>query len=355
MDNRTPFASGISGTSGTVDTQGISGTHGTIGTSGISGKVGSKGVAGSNEVTGSNDVARNEAEAGNFGKAGSNDLAGNEVRAAVSVRNLRFSYGKHVVFEDLTLDLKPGMIYGLLGENGVGKTTLLRIISGLLRAKSGTCTVNGINSASRNPLMLQELYYVPEIFFAPSISVNTFARSNSLLYPNWNMEQFQRLCATFEVDPKYRFDKLSHGQQKKALIAFSLSLNTKVLLMDEPSNGLDIPSKTTLRKVISECATEDRAIVISTHQVRDLENLIDPIIILDKKGMILCATIEQISEKLMFTVSASPNPEAYWSENNLNGYYEVVPNREGMPSRVNLEALFNATLKNKETFRNLFR
>lgn len=275
--------------------------------------------------------------------------------AVVKVENVRFNYGKHLVFEDLTLELRPGMIYGLLGENGVGKTTLLRIISGLLRAKSGTCTVNGLNSAKRNPLMLQELYYVPEIFIAPSISVNTFAKSNSLLYPNWNAEQFRKLCETFDVDPGYRFDKLSHGQQKKALIAFSLALNTKVLLMDEPSNGLDIPSKTILRRVISECTTDDRAIIISTHQVRDLENLIDPIIILDRKGLIFNATIEEISEKLLFTVSATHNPEAYWSENNINGYYEVVPNRDGQPSRVNLEALFNATLNNKETFKTLFK
>ena len=140
-----------------------------------------------------------------------------------------------------------------------------------------------------------------------------------------------------------------------ALIAFALALNTRVLLMDEPSNGLDIPSKTTLRRVISECATEDRVIAISTHQVRDLENLIDPIIILDRSGMILNASIEQISEKLLFTMSQEPDPEAYWSENSLSGYYQVIPNRDGMPSRVNLEALFNATLRNKETFKKLFK
>ena len=203
--------------------------------------------------------------------------------------------------------------------------------------------------------MLSDIYYVPEIFFAPAISVNTFAKSNSLLYPRWDAAQFQKLCLTFEVDPGYRFDKLSHGQQKKALIAFALALNTRILLMDEPSNGLDIPSKTTLRRVISECATEERIIAISTHQVRDLENLIDPVIILDRSGLILNASIEQISEKLLFTMSQELDPEAYWSESSLSGYYQVIPNREGMPSRVNLEALFNAALRNKETFKTLFR
>ena len=251
----------------------------------------------------------------------------------VKIDHLKFNYKKHIVFEDLSLELEAGRIYGLLGE----------------------CTVMGMRSASRNPEMLKDIYFVPELFVAPPISVKRFAQSNSLLYPRWDAAQFEKLCLTFEVDPTYRFDKLSHGQQKKALIAFALALNTRVLLMDEPSNGLDIPSKTTLRRVISECATEDRVIAISTHQVRDLENLIDPIIILDRSGMILNASIEQISEKLLFTMSQEPDPEAYWSENSLSGYYQVIPNRDGMPSRVNLEALFNATLRNKETFKKLFK
>ncbi len=272
----------------------------------------------------------------------------------IRIDHLKFNYRKHIVFEDLSLEMEPGRIYGLLGENGVGKTTLLRIIIGLLRTKSGKCTVLGSDSASRNPMMLQDMYLVPELFFAPPISVKHFAASNSILYPHWDSAQFERLCQTFEVSTSHRFDKLSHGQQKKALIAFALALNTKVLLMDEPSNGLDIPSKTTLRRVISECATEDRVIVISTHQVRDLENLIDPIIILDRSGLVINASIQQISSKLTFTSSQTLDQEAYWSESTLNGYYQVVPNREGLDSRVNLEALFNAALRNKEAFKTMF-
>ncbi|HIZ86587.1 MAG TPA: ATP-binding cassette domain-containing protein [Candidatus Coprenecus pullistercoris] len=273
----------------------------------------------------------------------------------VKIENLRFSYRRHLVFEDLSLGLEAGRIYGLLGENGVGKTTLLRIICGLLKAKSGDCTVFGIESSSRNPEILKDIYYVPEIFIAPAIPVIRFAESNSLLYPGYDPAQFERLCKTFDVNTDYRFDRLSHGQQKKALIAFALSLNTRVLLMDEPSNGLDIPSKTTLRRVISECATEERVIAISTHQVRDLENLIDPIVILDREGMILNASVEEISRKLLFTVSPEPDPSAYWCENSIAGYAQVIPNRDSEASKVNIEALFNAVLKNKETFKKLFR
>lgn len=272
----------------------------------------------------------------------------------VNIENLGFSYKRHKVFKDVSISLQKNRIYGLLGENGVGKTTLMRIICGMLRPGSGSCKVNGTESSDRNPEMLKDIFYLPEIFVAPHTKVNSFASDNALIYPSFDRDLFIRHCDAFEVDRNRYFDKLSHGQQKKALIAFSLALRTRLLLMDEPTNGLDIPSKTTLRRLISESIMEDNAIVISTHQVRDLENIIDPIIILDRDGIVLNADTETITAALKFTLSDRPDPEALFSEETLRGYAEVVPNKDGSQSKVNIEALFNAALKNKETIKKLF-
>ncbi len=273
----------------------------------------------------------------------------------IKIENLEFSYPRHKVFTDISLTLEEGKIYGLLGQNGVGKTTLLKILSGLLKSKKGNCLVNGFNPFARQPEFLKEIFFVPEDFKGDPIAVELFVKNLGVFYPNFDLERFYKLMATFEVNPAEKFTKLSYGQQKKAMISVALSLKTKLLLLDEPSNGLDIPSKAQLRSVIAESADLGTTIIISTHQVRDLENLIDPIIILDKEGVLLNASIEEISEKLYFSLDAKRDETALYSEPALGGYMKVTLNEENKESKVNIEALFNAVLINKKTITNLFK
>ncbi|MEN6619319.1 MAG: ABC transporter ATP-binding protein [Rikenellaceae bacterium] len=272
----------------------------------------------------------------------------------VTIENLNFNYSRHLVFKDISLTLESGKIYGLLGQNGVGKTTLLKIISGLLKLKSGNCKVMGYTPFERQPGFLQELFFIPEDFTGPDIVVNNFARLHGDFYPNYDANKFSRLMTDFDVNGNSKFTRLSFGQQKKAIIAFALSTNTKLILMDEPSNGLDIPSKSQLRKVISQASTEESCIVISTHQVRDLENLIDPIIILDKNAVLLNESIESISQKLSFNFSNTPVSNALYCEPALGGYLVVERNTIDKESKVNIEALFNAVLLNKQIIRQIF-
>ena len=272
----------------------------------------------------------------------------------ITLKDLSFSYGKHKVLGNVSMTLEKGKIYGLLGENGVGKSTLLKILSGLLKMKSGECDVFGEVPYSRNPSFLQDIFYLPEDFAGENVVVEKYAMQLGMFYPNFSPDKFNRIISEFGVDPKAKFNKLSLGQQKKAIIAVALSLGTRVLLMDEPSNGLDIPSKSLLRRLIAENASDDQLIVISTHQVKDLENLIDPIIIMDKDGVILNASIEEISSRLTFGIEPEEDKGALYSQRDLRGYITVRHNEYGTETPVDLEALFNCALINKAWFKETF-
>lgn len=272
----------------------------------------------------------------------------------IEIKNIEFSYRRHKVLNHVTMNLLPGRIYGLLGQNGVGKTTLLKIIAGLLKYEGGECAVNNFIPHKRQPSFLGSVYYLPEDFAGPDVVVEEYAMQTGPFYPHFSQERFFKIIAEFDVNPKAKFTKLSFGQQKKAIIAFALSLGTDILLMDEPSNGLDIPSKVILRRMIAENALENQMVIISTHQVRDLENLIDPIIILDNDGVLLNASIQSISEKLEFSLESQKDTTALYSEPALNGYMTVRQNSSGHETMVDLESLFNCTLSNKKFIKGIF-
>lgn len=272
----------------------------------------------------------------------------------IAIENLEFSYSNHRIFSNVSMNLRRGAIYGLLGPNGVGKTTLLKIISSLIPDYKGTCLVNGLNGAERSPEFLSNIFYLHESPVVLNEVVEEFVKSNGAFYPNFSIDDFYHLAKVFEIDPKQKFYKMSTGQQKKAFISYALSLHTDVLLMDEPTNGLDIPSKTQFRKVMSEFFYENSTIIISTHQVRDLENLIDPIIILEENGVLLNASLEEISQKLEFSLQSQASSEALYCEPTLGGYVQVQLNTSDRETNVNIEALYNTVISNKELIKSIF-
>jgi ABC-2 type transport system ATP-binding protein len=272
----------------------------------------------------------------------------------ISVKNASFSYGKHKVFENVCLELEKGKIYGLLGENGVGKSTLLKVLSGLLKLDGGECMAAGESSFGRTPSFLEKVFYLPEDFAGDNVVVEKYAMQLGMFYPNFSPDKFRRILGEFGVDGKAKFNKLSLGQQKKAIISLALSLGTGVLLMDEPSNGLDIPSKALLRRLIAENASDEQLIIISTHQVKDLENLIDPIIIMDKESVLMNASIEEITRRLTFGIESQEDRDALYCQRDLRGYVTVRRNEYGIETPVDLEALFNCALANKAWFKETF-
>ena len=274
----------------------------------------------------------------------------------IEIRNLDFSYKKTAVFHNISLTFAPGSIYGLLGENGVGKTTLLKLICGLQSPQQGSCTVDGCVSFDREPEMLQNIVFLPdEVTIPDNATPADYVKELAPFYPKYAYGTFLHLMQEMEVEPERKFKEMSFGQQKKSLIACALSLGTDYVLLDEPTNGLDIPSKADFRTLLSKRATEGTTIIISTHQVKDVENLIDPIIILTHDDVLLNASIDQVTSKLTFTYDMAPIDGALYTEQMPGGCMNVCVNNDGSESKVNIEALFNAVLRNKHLIKELFK
>ncbi|MBD2753518.1 ABC transporter ATP-binding protein [Spirosoma validum] len=280
----------------------------------------------------------------------------------IELSNVSFGYQRgRPLYDDLNLRLSAGSIYGLLGPNGAGKSTLLRLISGLLYPRTGRIQVGNYIPAERKPTFLEDLFLLPEEFYLPPVRIRQFVDSNAPFYPRFDRVQMAGYVREFGLTDDQKLNELSYGQKKKILIGFGLATNTTVLLMDEPTNGLDIPSKGQFRRLVAGAVDDRRTVVISTHQVRDLEALIDPIVILNERGIALNASVEEITARLWFgMVSGNDRPELetsqplLYSERAVGGYALVTENPASEPSRLDLERLFNAVQAEPERIRQLF-
>lgn len=267
----------------------------------------------------------------------------------LEIKNLEFSYRRNgrSVFNDFSLTLRDGTVNGLLGKNGTGKSTLLYLIHGLLLAKAGEITLDGVDVKRRLPQTLQDTYLVPEEFEFPDVSLRDYLKVNSKFYPHFSMEEFERNLEDFELDKDLKnLRSLSMGQKKKAIMSFALATNTRLLMMDEPSNGFDIPSKRQMRRVIASNMSDEKIVVISTHQVRDVENLLDNVVILDGGRVVLNNSTADITRGLRFVEQPLTEPldDAIYSQPSLQGNSAIYRNLSGEETPVNLETLFNATL-----------
>ena len=272
----------------------------------------------------------------------------------IEIKDLAFSYGKTPVLKSITTTLEEGRIYGLLGENGVGKTTLLTLLCGLKKVCSGSITTDGQNPFDRTPTLLQNQFYLPDEVLPIAMKAECFAKERGAFWPDYDHAKFLEIMKEFENDPAKKMNQMSAGQLKKTYISLALACGCKYIFMDEPTNGLDIPSKTQFRSAIMKYTTDDSTIVISTHQVRDLENIIDPIIILDRQDVLLNASVEEITSKLYFDYGTQLHPESLYSEQLPGGFIQVYPNSTGEDSKINVEVLFNAVHKNKELIKGMF-
>lgn len=276
----------------------------------------------------------------------------------IELKNLSFSYRKgRPVLSDLSLELKSGTVCGLLGRNGVGKTTMLNLMSGLLKPKSGTVSCNGHDPFKREVSFLNDIYIVPEEFVMPSMTLEEYVRINAPFYPRFSREDMERLLTMFEMSPDVHLSALSMGQRKKVFLSFAMACNTSILLFDEPTNGLDISAKRQFRVALSSVMDENKTIVISTHQVYDVEQILDHVVIADNNRILLNKSMCEVSERLRFNFTNDPRraQEALYSLQVPAGFsiinYVEDPSQE---TEVNLESLFELTQHNPELVQCIF-
>jgi len=276
----------------------------------------------------------------------------------IEVQNLSFTYSrkKKGIFNDLSLSMEGGHIYGLLGKNGAGKTTLLKLIAGLRFPQQGSCKVLDMESRKRDAVMLQDIYFLTEEIWLPDTNISEFLKMYACAYPKFDTGIFDKCLREFEINSSDKLKNMSFGQRKKVAISFALATQCKILIMDEPTNGLDIPSKGQFRKLVAELITDDRCMVLSTHQVRDLESLIDRIIILDESKILLNQTTDAICEKLLFKtlMSLDNQPSVLYSEFTSKGFLAVFNNSDKVDSKLDLEVLFNFATQQPAVITSLF-
>lgn len=272
----------------------------------------------------------------------------------VNLVDIHFSYRNgRTVFAGLNLSLTPGHIYGLFGRNGAGKSSLLYLLSGLSSPDTGTCRVMDQQPADRQVNFLQRVFLLPEELPVFQGSVDTYASLHAPFYPDFDNETFRKILEEFGVPPKLGLNRMSYGETKKAMIGFAIATRVPLLLLDEPTNGMDIPAKRQFRKIVAGYTTDDQAVIISTHQVKDLESLIDYVLVLDGGRMLVHESVDRITRKLVFGHHAGPGTPIY-SEQGLRGRLSVAVNHSREESKLDMELFFNAVISHPEQIAPLF-
>lgn len=262
----------------------------------------------------------------------------------ITLKELSFSYSrKKEVLDRINLEVGSGHICGLLGKNGEGKTTLLNLLSGQIFPDQGSCLVLEEIPSEKNARFLQQIFLLPEEISMPEVTAIEYIKMYAAFYPTFRDDICKACVESFEINLSDRLSKMSQGQRKKVAITLALAAHTPLLLMDEPTNGLDIPSKATFRRLVASLIDDNQTVIISTHQVRDLESLIDTVLILDQRQILLNKTLNEIGEKLYFG-PLLPEEKALYSEPTSQGTIGVTARDGKEETAVSLELLFNAAI-----------
>jgi ABC-2 type transport system ATP-binding protein len=275
----------------------------------------------------------------------------------IDIQNLGFRYRRRgqALFSNLNLQLPAGTLCGLLGANGAGKSTLLKLLAGLSFPQAGRCSVLGHEPARREPALLADIFLLPEEFQLPAFEAAAYGERFGTLYPRFDAALFERLLGELQTPRQQKLNTLSQGQKKKFLLAFGLATQARLLILDEPTNGLDIPSKSQFRRLLIDHFQPERSFLISTHQVHDLQGLIDSVMVLAQGEILLHETVEALESRLQITVEQEQPKDALYVEKSLEGFKVIRENQGAQESRLDLELMFGLVTTGPGTVRGLFR
>ncbi|GGE07393.1 MULTISPECIES: ATP-binding cassette domain-containing protein [Sphingobacterium] len=265
----------------------------------------------------------------------------------LTIKSLSYYYkpNKNILW-NINTTLKPGNIYGLLGLNGEGKTTLLKLIVGMLLPKDGTIEFNGNLSSERNAAYLNEVYFLPDYSKLPDLGIEQFGTLYGAFYSKYNHQQYLDCIKEFNIPTNSRIRSLSLGQHRKVHISFAFACNSSVLLMDEPTNGLDIPSKAIFRKLLSRYINEESIFLIATHQIRDVDMLFDHLLIMKNGSIVLDENIHTLSQQFRISKNSADAGQAVYVQDDIVGQFYLVRNNQESESKLDIEFLFNAFTNN---------
>ena len=273
----------------------------------------------------------------------------------IDVQSMSFSYRKNrPVLDQINLQMEAGGVYGVLGANGVGKTTLLHLLGGLLFPTAGNISVDGKKPMLRQPSFLEQVYYVPVEFDLPRVTVQAYQKRYAPFYPHFSITSWLHALETFGLAADASLSDLSFGQKKKVLLSFAIASGCQILLFDEPTDGLDIPSKDSFRRLLSARIDEQRLAIIATHHVHDVAMLLDHLIVLKAQHVLLESSLEQLTTHLrtVTTVQLPDADELLYSERIPGGHHCLLRNTQGQEGPLDLELLFKALQSHPDIIKN---
>ena len=244
--------------------------------------------------------------------------------------------------QKLQTTFAQGNIYGLLGANGSGKTTLLKTICGVLFPLDGEISAMGYTPQKRESDFLKEIFYIPDEFSLPTLTVEKYVDTYAQFRPKFSRQKFESALKAMNFTFGEHLHRLSLGNRKKFLISFALASNCPLIVMDEPTNGLDIEAKRSFRSLLAAEDLTDKLIIISSHAVADFEHILSAVAIIHDGEIAINSTMEEIASHIAFTSSANSNNALY-----VDGLRAIVK-AETEWNDVDLEMLYMAVHKSSD-------